>query len=116
MAVDNFGAVKIDIEATVEDRVNALVESELTVAGLSKMLGTLRAVTVVTRQIAATAKHAAHLETTRAAIESRPAASENERNQAREALAGLDAQQSALAARHEALTAHLETLHAALRA
>lgn len=116
MAVDNFGAIKIDIEASVEDRVNALVEAEMTVGGLSKMLGTLRAIATVTQQIAATAKQGAQVEGTRSALEGRVTAGENEKNQVREMLVVLDAQQAGLAARHQALSAHLETLQAALRA
>lgn len=116
MAVDNFGAIKIDIEASIEDRVNALIESELTVGGLSKMLGTLRALAVVTRHVASTAHEAGDVEIARARLAARPAAGENETNQVREALAALAEHEAALAARHQALTDHLETLQAALRA
>lgn len=114
--VDSFGAVKIDIERALEDRVNSLVEGELTVGRLSSMLGTLRAIETVTKQIAALARQGLQITAMRAAIEGRRTADENEANQARDALAALDAQESALAERHQALAAHLETLEAALRA
>jgi len=116
MAVDNFGAIKNDLETSIEDRVNALVEAELTVGGLSKMLGTLRALATVTKHIASTAREAGDIEVARARLAARPAAGENEKNQVREALAALAEHEAALAARHHALTEHLETLQSALRA
>ena len=117
MPVDTFGAIKVDIERMLEDRVNRLVEGELTVGSVSGLLGTIRAIAAVTGQIGAVARQALIVERVRDALQAKVAtAPANEANELRESVDRANGRLAELLAQHQALTAHLETLDAALRA
>ena len=115
--VDTFGAVKVDIERALEDRINSLVERELNVSNVAAMLGTIQAIATVTAQIASNARQGLIVERVRDALQAKVAtAPANEANELRESIDRANGRLAEILAQHQALAAHLETLDAALRA